>query len=1153
MIKRLPIRRKVLAALMVTLWVPGASMSQTVWNGGGVDSNWTTDANWIGGLRPPSSNVSNVQLGGTGASFAPVVDTPWTLNRLTIADPTSYALSGEQLTFNGSAARLDTSGAAHSIANDINIGTSIALTNASDLNLAGSITGAGAITKAGAGTLTLEVAPLNNNGVVINAGTLKIGTGAPLAVSGTFSGAVDNNGTLVVDNGAGGLFVVLPDMNGIGSLVKNGSGTLVGAGGAWTHGGDTTLNAGEIRASIVSAGRLTINGGIFENASGAASSFGSLAGSGGVVNLNDGSLTVGGDNSSSTYAGTIGAFGGFLVKAGTGTQTLSRVPLHTGTTTLNSGVLQIGDGGALAASGGFGGAVVNNASLVFDYSAAGGSATLGNLSGTGTLVKNGAGTLIMSQNPTATGTTTINAGTLQVGNGGALAAAGGFTGSVVNNGALVYNFTSAGGTSSLAQLSGTGSLTKNGSGTLIITQNPTANGTTTINAGTLQVGNGGALAASGGFSGAVVNNATLAYDFTSAGGTSALAVLSGSGNLVKNGSGTLILTSVPGHTGTTSINAGTLQVGNGGALSASSSFGGPVLNNGTLVFDYSSAGGTSTLSNLSGNGNLVKNGSGLLNLTGTSTNTGSMQVNAGTLAVNGAIASAVNVNAGGTLGGIGTINNALTANAGGVIAPGNSIGTLTVNGSVAFNAGSIYRVEVNPAGNADRINVVGAPGTATIGGGTVDVQAGAGTYAPATIYTIINATGGVAGTFSSVTSNLAFLTPSLAYDPNNVFLTLTRNAATFPSVAITPNQIAVSNMLEPVANAGPTGDMGTVVNGLLGLSAPQARAAFDAIGGASIVELRRANVAFARVFTGDLDSRIQQPAGAGVAKSGEQPASPDGRGFWIKANASAYRTDGDGNAFENEVRGGSIAFGADAAPARGVIVGLAAAYGKSNLDFDGIRDSGWTRNGALAVYGNYETGPWAFKGIAGYAFGTNQLDRPIVFGPIARTARGEFDSQSGSVYAEATYDIPMEGFSLRPLAGLSWVLSRQQGFTESGADALNLAVTGETTNSLRTLLGVKTLHALPTGSGGVVYLEPRLVWSHEFGDLNTPLDAQLTGAGAAGNFTVAGVKLKRDSAIAGLRISGSVSKDIELFADVLVGGNSSQTSASAYAGLRMAW
>ncbi|MBL0166111.1 MAG: autotransporter domain-containing protein [Propionivibrio sp.] len=972
-------------------------------------------------------------------------------------------------------------------------------------------------------------------------------------MSGNFGGAVVNNGTLVVDNGAAGNFVVLAGLTGTGSLIKNGGGTLNAIGPDWNYSGNTTLNAGIIDAPIISTGRLTVNGGIFRNNLLSSSSFGSPGSAGTTIDLNGGTLTVGGDNSSTTYSGTFSAIPGNLVKAGTGTLTLEGAPLHTGSTTINAGTLQVGNGGALAGSSSFGGPVVNNGTLAFDYTSAGGIATLGAVSGTGNLTKSGSGTLILTGAPGYTGSTTINAGTLQVGSGGALAGSSSFGGAVVNNGTLAFDYTSAGGNATLGAVSGTGSLTKSGSGTLIMTGAPGHTGPTTINAGTLQVGNGGALAGSSSFGGAVVNNGTLAFDYSSAGGSATLGAVSGAGSLVKNGSGTLILTGTPGHTGTTTINAGTLQVGTGGALSGSSSFGGAVLNNGTLVFDYSSAGGTSTLSNLSGNGNLIKNGSGLLNLTGTSTNTGSMQVNAGTLAVNGAIASAVNINAGGTLGGIGTINNAVTANAGGVIAPGNSIGTLTVNGSVAFNAGSIYRVEVNPAGNADRINVIGAPGTATIGGGTVDVQAGAGTYSPATIYTIINATGGVAGTFSSVTSNLAFLTPSLAYDPNNVFLTLTRNAATFPSVALTPNQIAVSNMLEPVANAGPTGDMGTVVNGLLGLSAPQARAAFDAIGGASIVELRRANVAFARVFTGDLDSRIQQPAGAGVAKSGEQPASPDGRGFWIKANASAYRTDGDGNAFENEVRGGSIAFGADAAPAKDVIVGLAAAYGKGNLDFDGIPDSGWTRNGALAVYGNYVTGPWAFKGIAGYAFGRNQLDRPIVFGPIARVAQGEFDSQSGTVYAEATYDIPMDGFSLRPLAGLSWVISRQQGFTESGAGALNLAVTGETTNSLRTLLGVKTVHALPTGNGGVVFLEPRLLWSHEFGDLNTPLDAQLTGAGAAGNFTVAGVNLKRDSAIAGLRVSGSVSKDIELFADILVSGNSSQTSASAFAGVRMAW
>ena len=59
-----------------------------------------------------------------------------------------------------------------------------------------------------------------------------------------------------------------------------------------------------------------------------------------------------------------------------------------------------------------------------------------------------------------------------------------------------------------------------------------------------------------------------------------------------------------------------------------------------------------------------------------------------------------------------------------------------------------------------------------INGGTVQVLAAAGSYANSTTYTIVNATGGVSGTYSGVTSNFAFLTPSLTYDANNVFLTL---------------------------------------------------------------------------------------------------------------------------------------------------------------------------------------------------------------------------------------------------------------------------------------------------------------------------------------------------------------------------------------------
>jgi autotransporter-associated beta strand protein len=108
--------------------------------------------------------------------------------------------------------------------------------------------------------------------------------------------------------------------------------------------------------------------------------------------------------------------------------------------------------------------------------------------------------------------------------------------------------------------------------------------------------------------------------------------------------------------------------------------------------------------------NLTVNG-GALTLTGANTYTGATTVSAGKLLVNGSLAagSAVTVN-GGALGGTGTIGGAVTANAGGKIAPGASVGTLKVGtvsvpGSVAMAANSIYEWEFD--GAADCVAIQG--------------------------------------------------------------------------------------------------------------------------------------------------------------------------------------------------------------------------------------------------------------------------------------------------------------------------------------------------------------------------------------------------------------------------------------------------------------
>ncbi|MGO4671222.1 autotransporter outer membrane beta-barrel domain-containing protein, partial [Bosea sp. 2RAB26] len=225
--------------------------------------------------------------------------------------------------------------------------------------------------------------------------------------------------------------------------------------------------------------------------------------------------------------------------------------------------------------------------------------------------------------------------------------------------------------------------------------------------------------------------------------------------------------------------------------------------------------------NISGTGTLTKQGSGRLILTGNSSYTGATSVLSGLLTVNGSLTGSAIMLAGGALGGSGTVGSVIVGHAG-TVAPGNSIGTLTVAGNISFNPGSTYQLEVNAAGQSDRI---AATGTATVSGGTVQLLAEQGGYGASTRYTILTAQGGVSGQFAAVASNFAFLTPSLAYGATEVTLTLDRNATAFPQVALTRNQAGAAGAAEAL------GAGHRVYDALLTASVADARAGFDALSG----------------------------------------------------------------------------------------------------------------------------------------------------------------------------------------------------------------------------------------------------------------------------------------------------------------------------------
>ena len=203
-------------------------------------------------------------------------------------------------------------------------------------------------------------------------------------------------------------------------------------------------------------------------------------------------------------------------------------------------------------------------------------------------------------------------------------------------------------------------------------------------------------------------------------------------------------------------------------------------------------------------------------LTGDGSFLTSADVESGRLHVNGVLTvPTLSVLPGGTLDGSGEIIGAVDAR--GVIAPGNSIGTLTVS-SVSFDPHSIFAVEIDPT-KADKLVVTGA---ATIDpAAKVAVLPAPGAYTDGQEYLILDA-GTRTGTFGGIIENSAFLDFALDdnKDPDQVWLDITR-VATFPDVADTPNQMAAAMGLEALGPGNP------IFDAIELLDAADARRAFD--------------------------------------------------------------------------------------------------------------------------------------------------------------------------------------------------------------------------------------------------------------------------------------------------------------------------------------
>jgi outer membrane autotransporter protein len=469
-------------------------------------------------------------------------------------------------------------------------------------------------------------------------------------------------------------------------------------------------------------------------------------------------------------------------------------------------------------------------------------------------------------------------------------------------------------------------------------------------------------------------------------------------------------------------------------------------------------------------------------------------------------------------------------------------GALRVNSDYQFASDGTFLTRVNGDGSSGQLII---SGTGLLDG-ALSVSRGRGPYLDGTTYDVVQASNGLEGTFSTVIlPKPSFLLrfKEIQHADTVQIEVLTKS---FWTVAVNSMQKYIAEYLDRILpTAG--GDLANVIGEFQGLPESGYSQAFSSLSPdfyARTADVsRQAGVQYLHTLSSRMDgirangmtsgsslrSDIQPEMAPLLAYSGADASiaqlfdgehgteAPQRYGLWIDGFGKWGERDGDSGhyGYNYDVAGGTI--GLDFLLNKKVIVGVSGGYSSADIDLDDHAGDGTVRSGFGSIYGSYFTDRYFLETALSYSRLDCESKRGVVVGELEGYARSDHNGDAYSAYLGGGYNIAGDQWLIQPLASLFYTYLDEDGFQETGAGGVSLAVDGRSTESLESEVGLRLARAFTSGTDTFVP-ELRVAWKYDFG-----LDDQVITAAFAGSpnttFSVAGQDIDRNGIVLGAGIS----------------------------------